>query len=109
MRNVVGLTVLLSSLGAELTAQHWPHWRGPAHNGVSTETGLPISWGAECPPNVPGSEQSAGGPSDSADAGSTVAQRGQGRGWLRRFFQQHLKTARKIGVTNCEGGLGPRR
>ena len=29
-------------------AQHWPHWRGPSHNGVSSETGLPVSWGAEC-------------------------------------------------------------
>ena len=79
MRNVVGLTVLLSSLGAEISAQHWPHWRGPAHNGVSSETGLPITWGAECPPNVPGSEQNAGGPSGSADVADSIAQRG-GRG-----------------------------
>jgi len=25
-------------------AADWPHWRGPAQNGVSTETGLVSSW-----------------------------------------------------------------
>src|SRR5262245_19359406 len=27
-----------------LTAQHWPQWRGPSLNGVSSETGLPTRW-----------------------------------------------------------------
>ena len=29
-----------------LSADNWPHWRGPAMNGTSTETGLPIKWSA---------------------------------------------------------------
>ena len=27
-----------------LHAENWPQWRGPEHNGVSRETGLPITW-----------------------------------------------------------------
>ena len=27
-----------------LSADNWPHWRGPAMNGTSTETGLPMKW-----------------------------------------------------------------
>ena len=27
--------------------QHWPHWRGPTRDGVSTETNLPTEWGPE--------------------------------------------------------------
>jgi outer membrane protein assembly factor BamB len=38
-------TILAS---APLLADNWPHWRGPTHNGLSTETGLPIKWSAEC-------------------------------------------------------------
>ena len=29
-----------------LLADNWPHWRGPTHDGVSKETGLPIKWSA---------------------------------------------------------------
>ena len=29
---------------APLHAENWPHWRGPASTGVSTETGLPERW-----------------------------------------------------------------
>ena len=29
---------------AELHAENWPQWRGPASTGVSTETGLPERW-----------------------------------------------------------------
>ena len=34
----------LTSVG--LLADNWPHWRGPSHDGVSRETGLPIKWSA---------------------------------------------------------------
>ncbi len=52
MRRVLGLTVLLVLIGGTAgMAQHWPHWRGPSHDGVSTETGLPVSWNAECLPS----------------------------------------------------------
>src|SRR4051794_23039165 len=33
---------VLSALHAH--AENWPHWRGPAFNGSSTETGLPSTW-----------------------------------------------------------------
>jgi len=37
------LTVLL------LTAGDWPHWRGPQHNGISSESGWLDTWPAEGP------------------------------------------------------------
>ena len=30
--------------GAGSGAEDWPHWRGPARNGVSAEKGLPLRW-----------------------------------------------------------------
>jgi outer membrane protein assembly factor BamB len=32
---------------ATLSADNWPHWRGPAMNGISPETGLPLKWSTE--------------------------------------------------------------
>ena len=46
--SVIGVLCLAAS--ATLVADNWPHWRGPSHNGVSTETGLPVTWGAKCIP-----------------------------------------------------------
>lgn len=52
MRRFLGLTVVLALAGGTVgMAQHWPHWRGPSHDGVSTETGLPVEWSAECIPS----------------------------------------------------------
>ena len=48
---------------ATALAQHWPHWRGPSHDGVSRETSLPVSWGAECK-----SEAAAAAPGPSSAA-----------------------------------------
>jgi outer membrane protein assembly factor BamB len=46
---VAGATLLAGMAGAtRFAATDWPHWRGPSHNGVSTETGLPTTWGAKC-------------------------------------------------------------
>ena len=45
--------------GATPVAQHWPHWRGPTHDGVSLETNLPVSWGAECKPGSQAAEPAA--------------------------------------------------
>jgi outer membrane protein assembly factor BamB len=39
---VTGVVVILAS--ATLLANNWPHWRGPTHDGVSKETGLPVTW-----------------------------------------------------------------
>jgi outer membrane protein assembly factor BamB len=62
-------------------AQHWPHWRGPTHDGVvQGETNLPVAWGAECVPATPAPAQE-GGPldSDESDAEPPAVQ-GRGRG-----------------------------
>ena len=69
MRDVVSIViVLMVSGGTAGLAQHWPHWRGPTHNGVSTETRLPDTWSAECAPTTPVQPTSAeGGPSASDD------------------------------------------
>ncbi|GMV22127.1 MAG: PQQ-binding-like beta-propeller repeat protein [Vicinamibacterales bacterium] len=48
MRTALSLTSLLTLAGTVLLADDWPAWRGPTHNGVSTETGLPVTWGAKC-------------------------------------------------------------
>jgi outer membrane protein assembly factor BamB len=37
-------TVLLALGAGVLPAEEWPSWRGPRHNGVSAETGLPDTW-----------------------------------------------------------------
>lgn len=37
---VLASTVLLSTVRGE----NWPHWRGPAYSGVSTEKNLPAEW-----------------------------------------------------------------
>ncbi len=34
-------------LPATVAAEDWPHWRGPTHDGVSAETGLPVEWDTE--------------------------------------------------------------
>jgi outer membrane protein assembly factor BamB len=39
------MTILLAAI-LFLSAGNWPQWRGPEANGVSTETNLPTSWGA---------------------------------------------------------------
>lgn len=47
MRKLLFVTGILTCLaGATLLADNWPHWRGPTANGVSTETGLPVTWSA---------------------------------------------------------------
>ena len=64
MRTLLITTSLFVFLiGSALVQANWPHWRGPSHNGVSTETGLPVSWGATCQ-----SDGAAAGPEASAPA-----------------------------------------
>jgi outer membrane protein assembly factor BamB len=67
--------------GTIATAQHWPHWRGPTHDGVSLETNLPVSWGAECKPgSATGALTPAGGSSDEGAAPQPQDAPPQGRG-----------------------------
>ncbi len=47
MRLIALLLILLTlgPAGTAVRAENWPQWRGPQANGVSSETGLPHSWG----------------------------------------------------------------
>jgi outer membrane protein assembly factor BamB len=78
MRVLLSLTSILTlATGSALLAGDWPHWRGPSHNGVSTETNLPVSWGAKCldgpaPASAPSPETPA------ATAPAAQGQRGRG-------------------------------
>ncbi len=36
--------LLAAACVSPLSAENWPQWRGPRHDGTSTETGLPVSW-----------------------------------------------------------------
>ena len=44
---MIALAVTFATTASTALAQNWPHWRGPAHNGISTETGLPLAWGPD--------------------------------------------------------------
>jgi outer membrane protein assembly factor BamB len=45
MRRLLTLLVLLLAPAVSL-AENWPCWRGPEHDGVSSEKGLPTQWSA---------------------------------------------------------------
>src|SRR5687768_14199161 len=74
--------------GTTALAQHWPHWRGPSHDGVSLETNLPVSWSAECKPAAAASAPAASAPATArpAEGGAPPTPdappqgRGRGRG-----------------------------
>lgn len=79
MRVLLSLTSVLSlAAGTAVLADNWPHWRGPSHNGVSTETGLPVSWSATCATDST-TQSIVAMPTESPD-GSAIAQQGRGRG-----------------------------
>jgi outer membrane protein assembly factor BamB len=42
-RIAIGLGLMVAAAAA-VSAENWPHWRGPSHNGVSGEKGLPEKW-----------------------------------------------------------------
>ena len=47
MRRLVSLMAVAAFMtGSGLLAENWPHWRGPSANGVSSETGLPMTLSA---------------------------------------------------------------
>ena len=41
------VTVSVMSVGAIPAAENWPQWRGPGGQGISSEAGLPTTWGPE--------------------------------------------------------------
>ena len=93
MRYVLVVSSLLILVaGDALVARNWPHWRGPSRNGVSTDTGLPVSWGATClseAPTPPPPAATPGGPGG-------FGQGGRGRGGFGGFGQ-----ARPITPLGC--------
>src|SRR5687768_1602472 len=74
MRNVFALIIAVTAWTATVPAQHWPTWRGPTHDGVSTEKNLPDTWSATCAGTADFAAPSPaiGGPSDAA-ATETIA------------------------------------
>jgi outer membrane protein assembly factor BamB len=44
MRSHTIAAILLACAVAPVGAENWPHWRGPSHNGISSETNLPVKW-----------------------------------------------------------------
>jgi outer membrane protein assembly factor BamB len=46
MRSRTLFAIVLASSAVSLSADNWPHWRGPARNGLSTEKNLPVKWSA---------------------------------------------------------------
>ena len=43
----VAMLAALTAATAAGAGENWPHWRGPSADGVSTETGLPVTWGPD--------------------------------------------------------------
>jgi len=39
--------ILATAIAPAVTAENWPQWRGPERTGVSTESALPLAWGAD--------------------------------------------------------------
>lgn len=79
MRKLSLLTCAVTlAASASLLADNWPHWRGPSFDGVSRETNLPVSWGAECVPDPNGEAAvAAAAPAEQPGQGQG---RGRGRG-----------------------------
>jgi outer membrane protein assembly factor BamB len=82
MRKLLVVASFMAFLaGTSLLAENWPHWRGPSHNGVSSETDLPVTWSAKCvaeaAPLAPAVEPLAG-PTGTIEA-PDGSQRGRGR------------------------------
>ncbi|MFT5289141.1 MAG: outer membrane protein assembly factor BamB [Planctomycetota bacterium] len=47
MRKLLSILLLLLSLSASVSAQDWPHWRGPAYDGSAEASGLPTKFDLE--------------------------------------------------------------
>lgn len=80
MRVLFSLTSILTlAAGSALLAGDWPHWRGPSHNSVSSETGLPVTWGAKCA-DAPAAPPAAAGADPAAQGAGQPPQGRGGRG-----------------------------
>ncbi len=97
MRALLSLTSILTvAAGAALLGADWPSWRGPSNNGVSTDTGLPVTWSASCadapaPPPVPSEAPAAAPPAAPGQRGRGGRGGGEGRP-LTPFSCKKLET-----------------
>jgi outer membrane protein assembly factor BamB len=71
--------------GTTPAGEHWPQWRGPSQDGVSPETGLPVSWSARCVSEPADSAEGAAppAPAPEPEPGTRGGGRGRGRGFGR--------------------------
>src|SRR2546425_472919 len=46
MKRRVGWLLAMVALAASASADEWPGWRGPRHDGTSTEASFPLRWSA---------------------------------------------------------------
>jgi outer membrane protein assembly factor BamB len=44
LRAILLLLTSLALVAPECSAENWPTWRGPTHNGISKEKGIPTEW-----------------------------------------------------------------
>jgi outer membrane protein assembly factor BamB len=78
MRSILTLTFAVAAGSLVWADTNWPAWRGPSHNGISTETNLPVTWGATCG----SADSTATTDTNEAPDGATMQQgRGGGRGF----------------------------
>ena len=52
MRSQTLFAIVFASTAVSLSADNWPHWRGPSRNGISTEKNLPVKWSAASTDNI---------------------------------------------------------
>jgi outer membrane protein assembly factor BamB len=84
---------LIAVLAFQAPISNWPHWRGPSHDGISKETGLPSSWGAKCLDGT-GPQPAA------AQAQSLTPAQGRGRGGGREGRPVLNVSCNKMETTN---------
>jgi len=109
LRPLIAIAVLLAAAGAR--AGNWPQWRGPAGDGVSTETGLPIAFsesaGVEWKCELP--EWGTSTPAVSGDAIFLTSHAEDRRLLLLRIDKQtgNVVWTRQVGTASAPRGSNP--
>src|SRR5215510_5913343 len=44
VRSLIALIVFSSAVASSAEAENWPGWRGPLRTGVTSDTGVPMTW-----------------------------------------------------------------
>ena len=105
-------SVLVSAASAPPPGGHWPQWRGPARDGVSTETGLLQQWPVGGPPKLYSVAGLGTGYSSVAVTGGRIYTMGDLRGGQHviALDEENGKQiwATRIGAPYRDGYGGPR-